>query len=47
MSRRGLEVWRFSGDPAPLARDSIFKMFEMKRHVQIAMKYLHAGGVFP
>ena len=23
MSRRGLEVWRIDGDPAPLARDNI------------------------
>ncbi len=22
MSRRGLEVWRIDGDPAPLARDN-------------------------
>ena len=24
MSRRGLEAWRFDGDPAPLARNNIF-----------------------
>ncbi len=24
MSRRGLEVWRFVGDPVPLARDNIY-----------------------
>ena len=26
MSRRGLEVWRFFGDPAPLARDNILEI---------------------
>ncbi len=29
MSRRGLEVWWFYGDPAPLARDNIFKSWYM------------------
>ncbi len=26
MSRRGLEVWRFYGDPTPLARDNIYAL---------------------
>ncbi len=30
MSRRGLEVWRFFGDPAPLARDSIYLWARVK-----------------
>ncbi len=25
MSRRGLEVWRIDGDPAPLARDNMLR----------------------
>ncbi len=29
VSRRGLEVWRIDGDPAPLARDNILSIYSL------------------
>ncbi len=43
VSCRGLEVWQFSGDPAPLARDNMLtKSAQMRVH---AIDY-RLGGVY-
>ncbi len=44
MSRRGLEVWRISGDPAPLAHDSILSFHLIKELIGIVSSVTSTTG---